>query len=76
MTYKPARPNIDDTDTEEETDDDQAATIPANAGMDEWKTYLNTIDVIPAGMTIVQWWGGCDPDFCACVTSLMFVCCR
>ena len=57
VTHKPARPNIDDTDTEDDSEGSQADIIPTNAGMDKWQAYLNTIEDIPDTLGIVQWWG-------------------
>ena len=60
VTYKPTCPNIDDTDTEDDSDCSEAATILANAGMDEWQVYLSAIEELPDGLGIVQWWGVCS----------------
>ena len=56
-TYKATRPNIDNTDSEDDTDSCEATAVPTNTGMDEWKAYINTIEDIPDGMSIVRWWG-------------------
>src|ERR1700761_8543280 len=56
-TCKSSRPNVDDTDTEDNSDSCDPAVSSSNARMDEWKTYLNTIEDIPDGMGIVRWWG-------------------
>jgi hypothetical protein len=71
--HKPTRHNTDDTDSED--DANVEATIdPINAGMDEWKTYLNTVKDIPDGMGIVCWWGVCYSFFlCACVTNIFIL---
>jgi hypothetical protein len=54
---KSSRPNVDDTDTEDDNDSFEAAVGPTNVGMDEFKIYLNTMEDIPDGMDIVRWWG-------------------
>jgi hypothetical protein len=54
---KSAHPNIDDTDTEDNTDSGETASSPANAWMDKWKSYINTIKDVPDGMGLVRWWG-------------------
>ena len=56
-TRKSTHPNIDDTDTEDDTDNGESAARPANAWMDEWKNYINTIEDVPDGMDLVHWWG-------------------
>jgi hypothetical protein len=56
---KSAHPNINDTDTEDDTDDGESAACPANAWMDEWKNYINTVEDVPDGMDLVRWWGVC-----------------
>ena len=56
-TYKATHPNIDDTDLKDDADNCDATVIPTNAGMDEWKAYLNTIEDILDGMGVVCWWG-------------------
>jgi hypothetical protein len=58
-TRKTTHPNVDDTDTEDDSDTCEAAVSPSNAGTDEWKTFLNTIEDIPDGMSVVRWWGVC-----------------
>jgi hypothetical protein len=58
-TRKSTRPNIDDTDTEDESDDNNTGISPANAWQDEWKSYINPIEDIPIGMGLVRWWGVC-----------------
>ena len=70
VALKPAHPNIDNTDSEEDLDSDKAAIIPTDAGMDKWQAYLNTIEDIPAGLGIVYWWGVCDLGFCACIIGI------
>ena len=57
VPHKVTRPNIDDTDSEDDSDVCDTAVIPTNTGMDEWKTYLNGLEDIPEGMGIVRWWG-------------------
>jgi hypothetical protein len=44
--------NIDDTDSESDEDGD-----PGSPWLNEWTTYLNSNEVIPEGMGMVQWWG-------------------
>jgi hypothetical protein len=46
------RMNIDDTDSESDEDGD-----PGRPWLNEWATYLNSNEVIPEGMGMVQWWG-------------------
>ena len=59
-TCKSTRPNIDDTDSEDDLDGCETAAIPTNAVMDsEWKTYLNITEDVLEGMDIVCWWGVC-----------------
>jgi hypothetical protein len=59
LTRKSTRPNINDTDTEDESDDNNTGISPANAWQDEWKSYINAIKDIPIGMGLVRWWGVC-----------------
>ena len=56
-TRKSTHRNIDDTDTEDDTENGKSAARPANAWMDEWKNYINTIEDVPDGMDLVRWWG-------------------
>jgi hypothetical protein len=56
MARKSSRLNVDDTETEDDTDSCEAAVGP-NVAMDEWKTYLNTKEDVPEEMGIVRWWG-------------------
>ena len=71
---KSTRRNIDDTDSEDDTEACEAAIDPTNAGMDEWKSYLNTVEDIPDGMGIVRWWGVCHPySLCVCVTNIFIL---
>jgi hypothetical protein len=56
---KSAHPNIDNTDTEDDTEDGESAACPANAWMDKWKNYINTVEDVPDGMDLVRWWGVC-----------------
>jgi hypothetical protein len=51
------RRNIDDTDTESDDDDDRQGADPTSSWIDEWKLYINTYEVVPDDMGIVQWWG-------------------
>jgi hypothetical protein len=62
-TRKSSRPNIDDTDTEDDTDACEAAVSPGDSGMVEWKSYLSTREDIPDGMSVVRWWGVSDHLF-------------
>jgi len=55
--HKSARRNLDDTDSEDDADDLEATVASPNAWMDEWRSYLNTNEDIPEGMSIVRWWG-------------------
>jgi hypothetical protein len=66
-SQKPHRYNIDDTDTESD-DDDQQAT-PTSSWVDEWKLYLNTYEVVPGNVGIVQWWG-VSLHFASCAFKL------
>ncbi len=49
--------NVDDTDSEDDTHDYEAATPSSNGWMDEWNSYLNANEDMPDGMGIVRWWG-------------------
>ena len=53
LRHKSSHSNIDDTDSEDDTDKCEATDMPSNAWMDEWKSYLNTNEDIPDGMSIV-----------------------
>ena len=55
VSSKPGRYNIDNTDTESEADDQ--ATHPTSFWVNEWKLYLNTYEVVPDDLSLVQWWG-------------------
>ena len=66
-TCKPTCPNVDDTDSEDNSDSCDTAAIPTNTGMDKWKTYLNITEDIPEGMGIVGWWGVCYLFHSLCV---------
>ena len=74
VTYKPTCPNINDTNTEDDSDCSEAATIPANAGMDEWQAYLSAIEELPDGLGIVQWWGVCGIPLSAISTQFTNIC--
>ena len=50
---KAIHPNIDDTDTEDDTSDDEGSAYPANAWMEEWKSYINCVEDVPEGMSLV-----------------------
>ena len=50
-------PNIDDTDTEDSTNNDKGSAYLANAWMEEWKSYINSVEDVPEGMSLVCWWG-------------------
>ena len=54
LRHKSSHSNIDDTDSEDDTDDREATDT---AWMDEWKSYLNMNEDIPDSMGIVRWWG-------------------
>ena len=56
-THKSSQPNINNTDTKDDSDSCNAAVSSSNARMDEWKAYLNTNEDILDGMGIVHWWG-------------------
>ena len=53
---KPGHRNVDDTDSESDEDCQQVVDA-TNSWMDEWKSYLNTHEVVPDNMGIVHWWG-------------------
>jgi hypothetical protein len=59
---KRGRRNMDDTDTESD-DDDPEAVRPTSSWVDEWKLYINTYEVVPDDMGIIQWWGVRSPHF-------------
>src|ERR1700761_8826130 len=67
--HKPTCCYVDDTDTKDNSDSCQAAVGPSDS-MDEWKTYLNTIEDVPAEMGIVHWWGVSDSSFCLCAVLI------
>ncbi|KAF8268060.1 hypothetical protein EI94DRAFT_1700527 [Lactarius quietus] len=50
---KSAHPNIDNTDSEDDTTNCKATDVPSNAWMDEWKAYLNMHKDVLEGMGIV-----------------------
>ena len=56
-TPKSHHPNIDDTKTEDDSDDGEMAASPGNDWMDEWTSYINAADNVPNGMGLVCWWG-------------------
>ena len=64
-TRKSIRRNTDDTDSEDDANV-EAAIDPINMGMDEWTTYLNTVEDIPDGMGIIRWWGVCQCCYSLC----------
>jgi hypothetical protein len=49
--------NIDDTDTKDDNDDNQQVSRLTSSWIEEWKLYVNTYEVIPDDMGIVQWCG-------------------
>jgi hypothetical protein len=51
------RRNIDDTNTESDDNNDRQVANPMSSWIDEWKLYINTYEVVPDDMGIVQWWG-------------------
>ena len=56
LSRQSSRTNIDDTETEDDSNSCEAAIGGSNAS-DEWKTYLNSIEDVPDEMGIVRWWG-------------------
>jgi len=44
------------TNSENEDNNDKMLD-PAKPWMNEFKWYLDTMDVVPENMSIVQWWG-------------------
>ena len=74
VTCKPAHPNIDDTDSEDDSNSNQAAIILANVWVDEWQVYLNTNEDIPNGLGIVHWWGVCSVSLSILSTHFTNVC--
>ena len=58
-TCKAIHPNIDDTGTEDSTNNDKGSAYLAKAWMEEWKSYINSIEDVPEGMSLVRWWGVC-----------------
>ncbi|KAG6901222.1 hypothetical protein C0995_015084 [Termitomyces sp. Mi166 len=46
-----------DTDSEDSDSDIDNSNDPSQPWMDEFRWYLNTNDILPDGMTIVEWWG-------------------
>ena len=72
---KSSRRYLDDTDTEDDSDNCQAAVSPSD-GMGEWKTYLNTIEDVPDEMGIVRWWGVSNTSLCSHALLIVpFYCC-
>jgi hypothetical protein len=53
---KTSRPNIDDTETEDDSDNVEATVGRSNA-TDEWTAYLSTTEDVPDDMGVVRWWG-------------------
>jgi len=47
--------NIDDTNSNTNTDDE--AADPSRPWSKEWSAYINSNEVVPEGMGIVHWWG-------------------
>ena len=39
--------------------DDHASSDPSKPWLKEWNLYLQTHEVVPEGMGIVEWWGVC-----------------
>lgn len=56
-----------DTDSEGE-DDENGGSDPSKPWMAEFQRYMNTHDLVPEGMSIVEWWGVC--------IFLQALCCR
>ena len=46
---------LHDTDSDESDDDVDDALLPP--WMIEFKHYIDTNDIIPPGMMVVEWWG-------------------
>ena len=49
--------NIDNTDSSSDNKDYQQVINKGNVYLDEQSLYLNTHEVVPDDMRIVQWWG-------------------
>jgi hypothetical protein len=51
-----------DDDSDDDSDDEIDISTPSSAPwMIELNRYLNTNDIMPPGMTVVEWWGVRDP---------------
>lgn len=46
-----------ETDSENEDEDDVAPTNPQKPWLAEFGRYLDTVEAVPTGMDIVEWWG-------------------
>lgn len=66
--------NVDDTDSEDDLNSYEVAVNPHITSMDEWKTYLNTIEDILDGVNMVRWWGVCLSSFHFHVLLILRVC--
>ena len=45
-------------DTESDESDDEGSTAdPSKPWLGEWNLYVQTHEVIPEGMNMVNWWG-------------------
>jgi hypothetical protein len=56
LSLKSSHTNIDDTETEDDSDSCEAAVGESNAS-DEWKTYLNSVEDVPDELGVIRWWG-------------------
>src|SRR6266404_1794360 len=57
LAHKAGRPNINDTDSEDDRHAQKPTSIPSKTWMNEWKAYINTVEDVPEGMEVVRWWG-------------------
>lgn len=48
-----------DTDSDESDDEDDTSADPSQPWMAEFQWYLNTADILPEDMSVVEWWSVC-----------------
>ena len=50
-----------ETDSENKDDDDIASVNPQKPWLAEFGRYLDTVEAVPTGMGVVEWWGVSSP---------------
>jgi hypothetical protein len=51
------RQNMDDTDSDNSSDEEPEVDDTAQPWLHEWALYTTTHEVVPENVGIVQWWG-------------------